>query len=286
MTRERRSAGRTRGQSRRSSRVPGRARAAGRVALRLFAILAFAAVGVGAGYLGVQLRQALQTGEMLAIESIRVEGLQQVSEDELMAYAGLQIGDGLYAFDSDEIEAALAEHPLVRRARLVRRPPHELRVFATEERPVAYVALEHLYAVNPQGKCFARAEALAGLELPVVTGVDPELLEQGPEVSGLHTALGVLAAWDRAGFKRDELAEIHVNPALGVDLVLSGGKRHVHLGVRRIADKLQQLAQLRAAFEQRGQRATHIFMTDGPDPRRVVVRHLPTRTAASARQPG
>ncbi|MFH1807254.1 MAG: FtsQ-type POTRA domain-containing protein [Pseudomonadota bacterium] len=258
--------------TRSSARVVTRGRRLGRARVRLLGLLVLASGGVGAGYLGVQVRHALQRGELLAIETIQVEGARLVKRSELLGYAGVDVGTGLYAFDLDRATRAIQEHPLVASARLVRRPPHELRLFVVEQKPVAYVALEHLYAMNSSGQLFARAEVLGGLDLPVIVGVDAASMDRDEVPAPLRTALQVLAAWDRSGLKRSELATLRADPALGVDLQLMGPLRHVHLGVQRFETKLGQLVRLRAELDRRGVQASEVFMTDGPDPRRVVVR--------------
>lgn len=240
--------------------------------LRVTAVLLFIVAGVGAGIGGVRLRLALRSGEVFALKQINIQGAAQVPKAEIMDYAGLRLGDGLYAFSLAHVERAIEEHPLIARARLLRRPPHELRIFVIEQKPVAYVEAEKLYAVNAQGQVFARAEALAGLDLPVLTGIAKQDLQGDHAQSQIKQGLKLIDQWGRAGFSPQELGEVHFDPALGVSLELGGELRQVHLGVRRWEQKLNQLRKIRSSIAKQGKRLQVVRMGDGADPRRVVVR--------------
>ncbi|MBN2359368.1 MAG: FtsQ-type POTRA domain-containing protein [Deltaproteobacteria bacterium] len=254
-----------------------------RALMQVAALVAVAGIGVSAGYLGVRLRVALQTGELFELSELLIEGTQLIPADEIRGYSGLGVGRGLYGFDAEAVERAIAEHPLVSSVRLVRRPPHTLRILIEEQRPVAYAALGHLYAVNSRGELFARAEALCGRELPVISGLEPEVAlgAAGADVSGLVSALQVMAGLQRAGLEPARLSEVHVDPALGVDLTLIEPAVLVHLGNGRYGDKLDQLAVLERALKERARRASEIFFSDGPDPRRVVVRFVQSEMPAT-----
>lgn len=259
-----------------------------RALMQVAALVALAGIGVSAGYLGVRLRVALQTGELFELRELLIEGNELIAADEIRVYSGLGVGRGLYGFDAAEVEQAIAEHPLVASVQLVRRPPHTLRILIDEQRPVAYAALGHLYAVNSRGELFARAEALGGRELPVISGLDPAIAlgAAHADVSGLVSALQVMAGLQRAGLEPARLSEVHIDPALGVDLALSEPVVLVHLGRGRYGDKLDQLALLEQALKRREQRAGEIFFGDGPDPRRVVVRFEQPETPATASSVG
>jgi len=255
-----------------------------RALMQVAALAALAGIGVSAGYLGVRLQVALQTGELFELRELLIEGNELITADEIRVYSGLGIGRGLYGFDAVAVEQAIAEHPLVASVQLVRRPPHTLRILIEEQRPVAYAALGHLYAVNSRGELFARAEALGGRELPVISGLDPAIAlgAANADVSGLVSALQVMAGMQRAGLEPARLSEVHIDPALGVDLTLAEPAVLVHLGSRRHGDKLEQLAVLELALKQREQRADEIFFGDGQDARRVVVRFEQADTPATA----
>lgn len=247
------------------------ARRSARIALRLTAVVLFIAFGLGAGIGGVRLRQALRTGELFALKKISVQGLHKVSQKELLDYSGLKRGDGLYAFSQTRVEAAIAEHPLVQKVQLLRRPPHELRIFVSEYQAQAYVALDKLYVVDKNGKVFARAEVLAGENLPVISGVSEHDLQNDEPSPQVVAALKLIKAWSQQGFAPAELAEIHFDRDLGLSLELSGALQEVHLGQKRWRQKLLQLKRLRKALAQQGRQPRVVRIGDGRDPRRVIV---------------
>lgn len=244
-----------------------------KIVARVAALVLVCVAGVGAGYVGVYVRRGLETGELLDIRRIVPTGQQLVDAGEIVTYSGLGLGTGLYAFDPELVERLVEAHPLVAEARVVRRPPHELRIFVVEHRPVAYVDLGRLYAVNAQGEIFARAEALGGLDLPLVTGFGPNAVETGTVESRrvLQTALRILGDLATAGHRPDALVAIHVDPAIGVTLAMRGRLGRVHLGREDYRVKLEQLAILERALAERGESAADICMSDGGDRRRVVV---------------
>ncbi len=243
-----------------------------RVALRLAAIALFIVLGIGAGIGGVWLRQALHSGELFACKKITVQGLAKVSKKELLDYAGLRLGDGLYAFSRASVEAAMDEHPLIKKARILRRPPHELRIFVVEHQARAYLALDKLYAVDKDGQLFARAEVLAGQDLPVISGVSAHDLQDDAPAPQVLQALQIIKAWADLGFAASQLAELHFDSDLGLSLELTGRLQQVQLGHKRWRQKLGQLKRLRAALKKQGRQPLLVHMGDGRDPSRVVVR--------------
>ena len=257
--------------SKKSQRSRRMARRSARVALRLTAIVLFIVLGLGAGVAGVWLRQALRSGELFALNKVTVQGLQQLSKKELLDYSGLKLGDGLYAFSQSGVEAAIAEHPLIQKVQLLRRPPHELRIFVVEYQAEAYVSLDKLYAVDKNAKVFARAEVLAGKNLPIITGISEKELQADLPSPHLVAGLKFISDWVKHGFSNQELAELHFDKDLGLSLELSGALQQVYLGRHGWEAKLRQLKRLRKALASQGRQPRVVRLGDGRDPRRVIV---------------
>lgn len=258
-----------------------------RAARRLLTLVLLAAVGVGAGYLGVRLRQAMNSGQLLEIRDLNVVGLKQVARADVLAYGNLRPGQGLYSFDLKQVEESIAQHPLIERVRLIRRPPHELRAIVVEQQPVAYVTLGRPYAVNARGQIFARAETLGGRSLPVITGLDPERFQADGDGTSteLREAMQVLGRVARCEVGLGELSEVRFDPVLGVSMVLQGTLGVVELGRGELGRKFDQLVQLKAHLDGRGQSARRVHLGDARDRRRVVVR-LERREKDHVRQSG
>lgn len=76
---------------------------------------------------------------LFAVETITVEGAQQLDEAEVRAALGDQLGRPLPLVDESAVKAALVTFPLVQSYTLEARPPHELVVRIVERLPIGLI---------------------------------------------------------------------------------------------------------------------------------------------------
>ncbi len=130
----------------------------------------------GVGWCLAQAPLVLARSPRCRLEALEVSGHQVVAGREVLAASGLRSGDNLFAIDLDEVRRNIEKLPWVRSAYLRRRPPNRLVVRIVERRRAAWVDLGRIYGVDAEGVVLpgapAAGEALAGLDLPVVSGLD------------------------------------------------------------------------------------------------------------------
>ncbi|MCH6229808.1 FtsQ-type POTRA domain-containing protein [Microbacterium sp. CFH 31415] len=120
---------------------------------------------------------------LFAVETITVEGVQQLDEADVRAALGDQLGTPLPLVDESEVKAALVTFPLVQSYTLEARPPHELVVRIVERLPIGLIK-------SPAGYTLVDAAgvALSTTQTPM-TGV-PLLDIRGGVSSDAFTAAG------------------------------------------------------------------------------------------------
>jgi cell division protein FtsQ len=105
-----------------------------RRALRLrIALVALGLIGLIAGAV------ALYNSNTFAIEEVQVEGLTELTAEEVIAVAALPEGATLIRFPRAEMEVRLLAHPWISSAHIGRRFPDALVIHLEERKPVALV---------------------------------------------------------------------------------------------------------------------------------------------------
>jgi cell division septal protein FtsQ len=235
----------------RGRRRPGRARAAGGAwalkALRWAArhpqpVIALALCAAGAWGLW---RHAQRT------DAFRIQAVALPPNSTLRVPETL-IGKNLWAVDIQALAESLSsQQPALKRVRVVRRLPNELRVEVIPRRPVAQVRLDRWHPVDGEGFIIAQPQRQAVEELPRLVGFEQA---QPPLRAGaLNTDERLrLALRLRARLARDpalasrRLIEINVSQPAHIRFLLDGGME-VRCGTE--AELTDQLRRLRAAMK-------------------------------------
>ncbi|MBT8404787.1 MAG: FtsQ-type POTRA domain-containing protein [Gemmatimonadetes bacterium] len=101
------------------------------------------------------------------VSTVRVEGTDLVDDREILARAAIPDTANVW-HDATSWEAAVAAHPMVRRARIRTRWPSTLVVKVEEREPVAFVATPVLELVDAEGRLLPLDPTMVILDLPVV----------------------------------------------------------------------------------------------------------------------
>jgi cell division protein FtsQ len=255
-------------------------RSATTAVLRVVGALALtAALGYGAfaawGY--------LRTSEKFALRSLAFTGVGHASEEELTRSAGLVAGTNIFAIDLAAAARAMEAEPWVHRVRIARELPDTLRIAVDEHHAVALVAVGGLYAVDADGILFKRVTSGDKLDLPVITGLSRDEVEQGKDRGALATALGIVEAYGVHGMgERAPLSELHVGGdggELAWTAFCGDEPVEVHLGPIGKADGpdavvavLGRLVRVWDELEHRGARARSIDLGNRQRPEWVAAR--------------
>ena len=112
------------------------------------------------------------------VKQIDISALPHVRREELLALAGVGLGDRLLSIDTDAVAARLTTHPWVAAAQVKRHLPSVLHVDLVERRAAAVASLGGLYLVDENGRPFKRARMDEAEGLPVLTGIVRESIRQ------------------------------------------------------------------------------------------------------------
>lgn len=230
---------------------------------------------IGLVYGTVELVAWAKVSPRFAIEQVTLDGAARAEQAHLLELAGVRAGDNLVAVDSAAIEERLASHPWVATAEASKRYPRGLELEVVEHAPVVMVALGHLYFANAAGEIVKRYAPGEPADLPVVTGLTRAAIESADPVAQamLTGAIGFVAAWQSFhGSQAPALAEVHVDPVMGLSAVLEGDEARVAFGEGPWEDKFARWQAVQAALEARGVRASRLTLNGSRRPERVVAR--------------
>jgi cell division protein FtsQ len=140
---------------------------------------------------------------------------------------------------------------------------------------VALLALDALYLVAEDGTAFKKVEDGDPVDLPVITGVDQvgSGSDRALSNSVLLSAVALLHDYREVGlFRREPIAEIHVEPDAGLSLYIGEDATHVRLGARPYRQKLRRLRGVLDRLEKRHDDPAYVYLDNQRRPDRVTVR--------------
>lgn len=220
-----------------------------------FAMIALIAGITTGGRLGWQL---LAKSGALSVKKIEVTGCVRALEPDVLAYAGVKLGDAMMAIDLDDTAMSLRRHPWVAQATVKRRMPDKVTIDIVEHEPAMIAALNsetsakqlEPYIANTNGELVKRLSSEDQVELPMVSGFSRELAAREPEKvhARVREARQVVDFVQREGSPLGKIDEAHFDDALGWTVVTHSGM-NVHLGwdtERATAIAVSTLARLTA----------------------------------------
>lgn len=195
--------------------------------LRLMAIVALV------GLLGVGIQNAysaLSESDFFKMSHIKVEGNHLLSDQEVIAWSQLQVGDNLFNCDLDAVTNRIEDQTIVKRVLLLREPPETVVISLEERRPIALVT-------TPKGLVGLDAEAQlfdvpnAPINLPIVTNLksvqDSTGTNQYPNLPEVTTFLTQLKT-ETPDFW-NEISEIHITDKNAATIYLVGDQLTLYL---------------------------------------------------------
>lgn len=180
------------------------------------------------------------------IQTIKVEGLQQIPQLEIDRLMSSAKGQNIILVDQESLRKKVTLHPLVKSVQFKRQFPRTLIAQITERTPVALVVVPNgVVKVDDQRIFLQRSEGWPDQSYPVINGVTiPDTAGPGQELSlpGLETALLLLRESPQELLPL--IGEVYVNPIEQITLYLTSGVE-VRLGqAQDWKDKLAGLYQL------------------------------------------
>ncbi|MBA3548545.1 MAG: FtsQ-type POTRA domain-containing protein, partial [Nannocystis sp.] len=231
--------------------------------------------------------QYVTTSSHFEARTVAFEPTPHLSAERLAELMGLAPGTNILAVDIDAMRSKIEADPWVAGASVQRQLPDTLRIVVTEHEPAAVLLSGYFYLLNRAGEPFKRVEAGERGELPVITGVERDLLVKHL-VSGdpaaaqiIRRALDVLAAYDERA--RPRLSEVHIGAGGEALLYTEKSGTLLRLGRGPLGDKLARFDALRVALGERADKLSvvHLDAEANPDqPARVVASFVDQTEAA------
>lgn len=208
----------------------------------------------------------------LEIRDVRVEGIHQVTKQEIVERLSLKQGTALHQVSLPYLAERLQAHPWIKEASLERRPLHELLVAIVERKPAAMArtAVEHVL-IDEDGVVLARLGDRDETALPLLTGVDQKALLQGDRRLRQRIQSSVdLAKRMAHSFE----ARIEIDLSHPVNLVASAKGVRFHFGSDALTDQWDRFMKVKAASKMTGfdDRRREVSEVDLRYDNRVIVR--------------
>lgn len=245
----------------------------------LRAIVGFALVAAVSLAVAWGSRRYLMTSPRFSLEQVVMSGQKTRTKDALLARAGIKMGQNVFSVDLDAARNKILGDPYVKDALLTRRLPDTIAIAIEERVPAALVALgSDTFLVTRDGEAFKRLEVGDPSDLPIVTGLRPELAETDREgfAQSIRRALDVAIDYQQSALaSKMPLQEIHFEPGTGISLNVGGSGAPVTslvLGGPPFRKKLEQASRVAYELERRGQKPDAILLDNDARPDRVVAR--------------
>lgn len=228
--------------------------------------------------------QYVTTSAHFEAKSVVFTATPHLSPERLTEIMGLQPGTNILAVDVEAVRRKIEADPWVASATVSRQLPDTLHVAVTEHTPAAVLLSGHFYLLDDDGVPFKRVEQGERAGLPVVTGVDRNLLVSGDPAAAriIRRALDVLHVYEAKA--RPRLAEIHVGDGGEALLYTEKTGTLLRLGRGPVEERLARFDALRAALGERSDKLSvvHLDTAPGPDrPARVVASFVDDGEAAA-----
>ncbi len=238
------------------------------------------AIALGLPYVVYQGYLTTVSSPYFALETIEVEGAEHASRASLLVHAEIAPGVNIFDVDAEAVTRRLREHPWVAQAEVHTSLPDTLAIHVTEHAPRAIVLDAGVYwLVDARGRPFKRMDATDDLDalldrLPLVTGPTHARLnaEDASARERLDEALGVWQMWEETGLS--DLAaptHVHVDPVLGVSLIVGDDAVEVRLGWGRWEERLARYRAVHEELQRRGVQPEYILIDQREDIDRVAV---------------
>jgi len=142
-----------------------------RLATGFFVIAGIAAL-MAASCLFVFVHDVLTQCDYFKAKSLKIDGIQRLTEKEIVEQARLSKGINVLAVNLSMVRKRLMAHPWIAEAEVRREIPSGLFIRIKEHLPLAVVDLGNKYIINEQGRIFKEWSAADPDTLPLISGLE------------------------------------------------------------------------------------------------------------------
>ncbi len=197
---------------------------------------------------------AFPQSAVFQVERIDIVGPATLTPEAIVALAGIERGQRLFAVRAANAIRRLRTHPRIKTADVRVRPPDTVAIIITERRPVIALSVgDQFAALDDELVAVTVTPGAAGL--PAVedrTGRLVTVGRPGTRVSSEGARIALAALRAASPPMRPEIARIHVAPGPDLTFVTWRGLEIRAGGLSGLADRLAQVQGLLAALAIRG----------------------------------
>lgn len=156
----------------------------------------------------------LTTTDKLAIETVEINGLNRLSANEMRKDVVDVVGQNILLVPADKYTARFTRHSRVKNVEFRRVLPNRVQFTLEEREPVALIFSGRFVEVDREGVVMETDDLTDFLDLPVITGVDAELVREGQLCTDtrIQAALKTLALCKRYGGDfAGEISELRID---------------------------------------------------------------------------
>jgi cell division septal protein FtsQ len=191
--------------------------------------------------------RAFGAATFFRLKNIEVSDAKHLNREEILALAGVNVGQDLARMNLRRMGEQLSLNPWVETVRIHRYLPDRLSISITEREPLAIVNMNYIYYLDKKGAVFKVLNQGDKLDYPVVTGFSEEELSSNPAVTGeaLKTTcelLGILR--EKGAFILADVSEIHYDKGYGFTLFTSSAGLPVKVGAGDFSAKIERFARI------------------------------------------
>lgn len=222
------------------------------------------------------LRRYLRSSARFAVRVVSVEGNTRRTPHQISKRAGIVVGKNIFEIDEASAVAALQADPWISSATVSTDLPNSVFVKVVERDARALASIDsHLFLVDVGGDIFKECEEGDPHDLPVVTGIDSDMVARDREAVTirLRRALDLLADLEQAGLaKRFPIQELHIERDTSVTITMGVDALALAFGTPPYRAKIAKAERILGELRVRQVKPAVIFLDNVAHPERVVVR--------------
>lgn len=183
--------------------------------------------------------------DSLNATSISVKGNVQLSEEQVVEYSKLHIGENILSMNLSAAKKRLLSHPIISGVAIARNFPSGITIDIKEHVPIAILDIGRPFVINAHGEIFIEASASDMKDIPLIVGFTPSDLNADGEI---HTQpfnevlnLLQLGLMPNSLLPADKIKRIRVDKQTGLTVNTSGRIKIIKLGYGNYYKKIEQL---------------------------------------------
>ena len=191
--------------------------------------------------------RAIASTTFFRLKNIEVSSAKRLTREEVLALAGVEIGQDMARMNLKHMGEQLGQNPWVETVRIHRYFPDRLSITIAEREPMALVNMGFIYYLDRKGTVFKVLNQGDRLDYPVVTGFSEEDMNSNPAGTreALKTTCELLRILrEKGAFILADVSEIHYDKGYGFTLFTASGALPVKIGSGDFAAKVDRFAHI------------------------------------------